>query len=654
MKSEHSANPADDEEIIELTDIIKSGPDAEEAIVDLTDVVETVKAESHDLSTAFDADQPLELGENAVVEADTTEALVDLTDALDPPEMAMSDYAPDLAEDMSDETQALIDRDDGAGDVDLDLDAALNMPDDMDAILDLDESLLRDDSEGETSERQTNDVEETAVDISEEIEPVPEVLDLAEALDASKEDSLTLDTPADDTVMMDEASSFDVSSSDVSSSDVSGPDAPEPELSEPDTSDLDVLVFDTLPLEDTIEVIETDPIEDTFADVDMSLDDDGVAELDLVDLVDTEENTGGASGDGASGDADGSDDILDLGQPVGPVAAERTAESTGGQAGGELFGAADAGDDLDFKLDEMLAEAQAEMPDIDDDGADMELDLSEALADAAADNTEEDSEAILDLNDPVDALDSGEAAADEADAFDLISEDKIIELDDFVAPERQAETATKQDNVIELADITGGYPTVNTTNEFESETLDNDDLPAEAESLLEDVFQDEENTDNSLVVAVPVSEDEDLDLDITLDGDGSAEDEDMDFQLNPEMEKLEATLDEVLQDDEGDDLDLGMFADSASGDTAVGADEGEIDADMAAISLTDAEAAPVATEKPVGDLHTEITEADLDAAVTRVIKTMYADRIEQMILDVIKEAVTAEIEKVKRSLGDNT
>jgi hypothetical protein len=47
----------------------------------------------------------------------------------------------------------------------------------------------------------------------------------------------------------------------------------------------------------------------------------------------------------------------------------------------------------------------------------------------------------------------------------------------------------------------------------------------------------------------------------------------------------------------------------------------------------------------------EIPEAALDAAVERVIKTMYADRIEQMILDVIKEAVTAEIEKVKRSLA---
>lgn len=636
MKSEHSANPADDEEIIELTDIVKSGPDAEEAIVDLTDVVETVKAESHDLSAAFDEDQPLELGENAVMEADTTEALVDLTDALDPPEMKISDNVPNLAEEMSDEAQAVIDLDDDVDDdMDLDLDAALNPPDDMDAILDLDESLLEDGPEGEASERHTNDVEETAVDMDAGIEAEPQVLDLAEALDVSKEDFLALDTPADDTMIMDE---------------VSGSDVPEPEVSE-----LDVLVFDTLPLEDTLEVIEADPIEEPLADVDMPLD-DGLVKLDLVDLVDTEEDkdgasSDGASGDGASGDADESDDILDLGQPVEPTATEETAESPGGQATGQLFGAADAGDELDFKLDEMLAEAQAEMPAIDDDDADMELDLSEALADAAADNTGEDSEAILDLNDPVKVLGSGDAVADETDDLDLISEDKVIELDDFVVPEPQAATATKHDNVIELADITGGYPTVDSTNEFESEALDSDDLPAEAESLLEDVFQDEENTDNSLVVAEPMDEDEDLDLGITLDEDESAEDEAMDFQLNPEMEKLEATLDDVLQDDEGNDLDLGMFADSASDDTAVGADEGEIDADMAAVGV---EATPMATEKPIGDLPAEISEADLDASVTRVIKTMYADRIEQMILDVIKEAVTAEIEKVKRSLGDNT
>jgi hypothetical protein len=493
--------------------------------------------------------------------------------------MKASDNVPDIADDVSDEAPALLDLDDV-----------------------LDDALVKDGPESDA-----NDAGETAADLDEEIEVDPQVIDLAEALDATDEDLLALETPADD-MMTDEASTSDVSTSEA--------------------SELDVLVFDVLPPEETIEVIEADPMDDPLANADISLNDDGLTKLDLVELVDTEENTDGASGD-----------------------AEEIAEPSGGQATGELFGAPDAGDELDFKLDEMLAEAQAEMPNLDDDDADMDLDLSEALADAAADSTGEESETILDLSDPVAPI-----SADEADAFDLISEDMVIDLDEPVAPESLAEVASKHDNVIDLSEMTGGYPTVNPTSEIESETSDSDDSSAEAASLLEDVFLDEDSTDHSPVTAEPIEEDEDLDLGIALDDDESAH-EDRGIQLNPEMEKLEATLDDVFQDDEGDDLDLAMFAESASDDATGGADESISEgdspaADRVAIDLVDAGAMPAATKAPVGDLPAEITEEALDAAVSRVIKTMYADRIEQMILDVIKEAVTAEIEKVKRSLGD--
>lgn len=628
MKSEHNASPAEDEEVIELTDILKSGSDAEEAIVELTDVVETVKAEPHDPVEAIDEDQPLELDELAITDDDTEEPLVDLTDALDPPEAMEIE-----ADEVSDEAQALLELDDastefseeasieasieGAEDeMVLGLGDALDTPEDEDTALDLEDTLII-----ASSEAEAGDDDETTAKVEEEIEVTPEALDLTEVLDApeAKEDFLELDAPEEASALVDDAASIDAS------------------------------LFDASTLEDTLEVIEVDPVEDPMAEAPSldevssfdevsSLDEDGLGSLDLDELDDMSDS---------SVDTDEFDEVLDLEPYVEPAAAEES--SAAESAPSALFGADDTGDDLDFKLDEMLAEAQAEMPDLDGDETDMELDLSEALADAAADSTDGDPEAILDLDAPATAIPDlfgsayGDTAEAEDEEFDLISEDKIIELDDPVA----SETASKPDNVIELADVTGGYPTVSPTSELDADSAEND-KPASAESLLEDVFLDEKPADDDLDTADAATE-EDLDLGIILDGEAPVEeDEDKDFQLNEEMEKLEATLDDVFQDDDGDDMQLGVFAADA-GSPAAESDESDMEAAPAAASLTDG--AAEAPKAPVGDLPVEITEAVLDASVTRVIKTMYADRIEQMILDVIKEAVTAEIDKVKRSLG---
>jgi hypothetical protein len=598
MKSENSTNPAADEEVIELTDVVASGPEAEEAIIDLTDPIETVKAEPYDPEKASSGGQPLELSE--MLAPDTAEELIDLTDPLDTP--------------LEEET-----------------------------VLDLDEVI---DEEGAAL-----DLTQAVADAKAEFAAKPEVLDLAEALDAAEteDDFLELDSTTDggvedtsliaekaleavDDMLEEVADTGDDGGGDTVSEEVPPEDLPEKSSAVVDEDEDSVLVLER-PLGDETGLQGLGVTEDELAEQELGLD----------DLAD--EAT-------FSADTMGSEPALDLVET----------DAAPAETAFDAADAADDDDDLEFKLDEMLAEAQADMPDLDDDDTEMELDLSEALAEAAAESNKAASETFLDVGSPLVPL--GEEASEDIETLDLISDDKIIELDDIVEG-AEAATDTEEaaaddvieleeaavddiieleeaatDNVIELADITGGYPTVDTEEAQGIEA----DTPAEIDL-----------------------EDGDLDIDL-IDADAMAEAA-SETELNPEMKELEATLDDMLQDDDGDDMELGMFADNAIeaddeaassaavDSTEAGKDEaGTLGAGaLGAAALSEAASGAAATI--AGEFNNEgqptgIPEETLDAAVARVIKTMYADRIEQMVLDVIKEAVTAEIEKVKRSLSD--
>lgn len=564
MKSENDANPAADEEVIELTDVVKSGPDAEEAIIDLTDPVETVKAEPHDPSYEPDDETPLDLDDIA---AEDAQEVVDLTDPLAPLEDTL---APGASEVVSLESEEVLDLNDALADGTeeaLDLDLGDTLDGEAETVLDLDEALDNDDA--------TLDLTQAVADAEKEIEADPEVLDLAEVLDSAGEAEgfLELDTP------LDEASEAEA--------------------------------FET---QEALEVIEADP----EALTDDLLDEDGLADLSLFDDV-------------PAGDISEAEAVLDLDSPLeafsdeaAPAERPTAVSADADEASDE---ASEEGDELEFKLDEMLAEAQADMPGLDDDDAEMELDLSEALADAAADNDGAEAEAEVEaaVDDP---LEEATLETDEDDeGLDLISADNIIDLDEtspsdtIVAEADAGETAPH--NVIDLAEVTGGYPTVTPT----------------------------------------------LDTTLFAAGEDTPAEEEEDTELNAEMQKLEATLDDVFQDDEGDgeDLNLGIFADAdadggaATEDTSMDGAEADVEppADAptaalgaAALGAVAAGTAATGAESSGETMPAEIPDEALDAALERVIKTMYADRIEQMILDVIKEAVSAEIDKVKRSLGD--
>ncbi|MDJ0781464.1 MAG: hypothetical protein QNJ22_05805 [Desulfosarcinaceae bacterium] len=549
MKSENDASPANDEEIIELTDVVKSGPDAEDVIIDLTDPIETVKAEPHDLAAAVDADQPLELDD--VVDEDVQE-LVDLTDPVEFPEA-------DVVLDAAAEGSRPAFEEDAEEPLDLDLADALDDAQAEETVLDLDEALEEDAA--------VLDLSQAVADAEAEIEADPEVLDLAEVLDGTESDDGLLELDMDLAAGADEAAAVTLD------------DAVEPlELTDEVLDDTDQLE-DLTPAESFVSEIEDEA--EALVDLDTVMEDTGEEEI--------------------------LEPILDLDQPV--MAETGEIESI------DAVTVDDDGDDLDFQLDEMLADAETSAPDMDDD-TEEELDLSEALADAQAESSEEDAEGVFDLDTSVDLT----AVSDEAEAFDLISDDSIIELDDppptVAATEASAvEENGNAENVIDLADVTGGYPTV-------TPSLDTN---------LFAVRPDEGNQDNE------------AETDLTFgpeDTDGTEEAE-ADSVLNAEMQKLEETLEEVFQDDDGDDLELGMMPDAMAADADPPAKKMEVPALVTATAVGAPETVP-----------TDIPQETLDAALERVVKTMYADRIDQMVLSVIKEAVMAEIDKVKRSIGE--
>jgi hypothetical protein len=647
MKSENYASSATDEEIIELTNVVKSGPEAEEAIIDLTDPIDTVKAEPFDPSPGTDGvslvddeltelseevsvaeeapevdaaspnkaaattetDAPMDLDEIVI---DNVEELVDLTEPIDPP---ADTVALEASEEISGEGEEILDLGDafaeegdtdaaaGAGDaLDIDLVDAVDAPESETMMLDLDDAPQDD---GVVLDQPK------ATDAPEEIEADSEVLDLAEVLDSAESEEAGLDSDSD-------AAPWEA---DAWEADRDAKAAPA--------------------IDEALEVIEAEPVELT----DAFLDDDQPEAMAPAEP------------------------IMDLDQPLEAAATDAPVPEASTESAGlpPLADEGDEGDDLVFELDEMLAEAKADMPDLDDDGTEMELDLSEALADAAAEAGAEagaedsgaDTETVLDLEDPVDTTPT--ASDEDVADLDLISADNIIDLEEMTASEDIAEVTASPvdsgesalDNVINLADVTGGYPTVPPASEAGSAPVD-------------------ETNDQDGDLA---SEDQSLDAEA-----GAAEDE-----LASEMQKLEARLDDVFQDDDEEDLlseDMGPGAMSMDEvpdeemlvEDAAEADSDEISLEEAAADTADADDANSATaigatamgaaaaeadgaeagSKGDAALHTltDIPEEALDAAVARVIKTMYADRIEQMILDVIKEAVTAEIEKVKRSLGD--
>jgi hypothetical protein len=657
MKSENSASPAADEEVIELTDIVKSGPEAEEAIIDLTDPIETVKAEPHDAELPPSETQPLELGENLA--SDDELELVDLTDPLAKPAAELAAGAdpadgsdtppPDTAEaatELLDLEAALMD--DTVEPLELDLSDAFDAPQDEEMALDLDKA---------------HEGDEDVLDFSQAVagpDEVPgensEVLDLADVLDAAESENgfLELDEPATEVTdsealpLIEEALEvIEDTPVEVAGTEVAGEDdALSDEALLEDLSEDPSIVED----EDSVLVLET-PQPGEIGRHEFGSMDDELAGPDMAD----------------SGEADESQPVLDLVEAV-EAKAESPDEPTDADA--------DDGDDLEFKLDEMLAEAQADMPDLEDDETDLELDLSEALADAAAENSGDPQEAVLDLDDPLAPAAMTDDEAEDGEDYDLISDDKIIDLDDITGiEENTAYEAAVPDNVIALADITGGYPTVTAqeVEEIDAETIKAEPVADEAAGAAASAAADAGiDADADTEAALDGGE---LDIDMDLDDEAAV----LETELNPEMKELEATLDDVFQDEDGDgeDLDLGMFADDTEPDddeaeTLVLTDAAETDladADMAgedadapidaaalgtaALGATAAGAtAALAGEFDTGEQRGDISPETLDAAVERVIKTMYADRIEQMVLDVIKEAVTAEIEKVKRSLSD--
>ncbi len=64
--------------------------------------------------------------------------------------------------------------------------------------------------------------------------------------------------------------------------------------------------------------------------------------------------------------------------------------------------------------------------------------------------------------------------------------------------------------------------------------------------------------------------------------------------------------------------------------------------------------APVTPPPPPADESVALTDAQVEAALERVVEKIYGEKIEQMMIQTIEKTVKREIEKIKNALLEDT
>ena len=208
-------------------------------------------------------------------------------------------------------------------------------------------------------------------------------------------------------------------------------------------------------------------------------------------------------------------------------------------------------------------------------------------------------------------------------AVDL-KDDEIIDLTQVIEE-------AKEDDIIDLTNVLGGPE-----KEAEAPAAENDLLLDEDEDIIE---LDEEISDGD---DDDESEEDIIDLDEQVFEEDSEEAEEDIIDLTEVDLASENATEASPENAENNSVDRNTSeVDDDDDDQALLLDQEEADAD-----LEKAVPSPIAppADAPV------FTEEQLEAALERTIRKLYAEKIEQLMIETVKKTVNQEIEKIKRAL----
>jgi hypothetical protein len=262
------------------------------------------------------------------------------------------------------------------------------------------------------------------------------------------------------------------------------------------------------------------------------------------------------------------------------------------------------------------------------------IDLTEVVEESVAEDKDETAEVEADAA----TADEAPIAPEEA----LKGDEEIIDL--LQAVEEAAPIDTDETISAEVSESTGDQA----PQELELEEAEAKE-PAEDEApiALEEKVADETTEDDEIIDLADAAEDEAI-IDLTeTAGETSLKTEDIgepiseDFDTATEFDDISEFDSDLIQEDSvaGDEPDSETMVDDALKDDFADVLGIELDSEKdAQENLFDAD---------------KVTGEQVEAALERVIKKMFYEKIDRLLVDTIEKTVTREIEKLKKALLDD-
>ncbi len=323
-------------------------------------------------------------------------------------------------------------------------------------------------------------------------------------------------------------------------------------------------------------------------------------------------------------------------------------------------------DEVDAAFDEVQSEPPPP-PESNEGASDQLFDklsgITQMVDDAVRDIKEDDSPEDTPTEPADDTILTSDAAELEAAISGEDDEEEIIELTDIVDPEELAAAAegteAGDNDIIDLVDIVDPAELEAEAKEAVGETVDPADLEfAGIDVMDQDIAPAEED--------LALSDLDELDQDDGVDID---RDEPDDFDTT-ELDKLfeeDFLGEEKAAEESGTALDEGADHDEEvillsdvlkEGGSAKQPPAAEItDEDTAEDRLfedtpMEADIPPSVSSPPDAKEQEDLSKLTIEAAVEHLLKTKYADTIQQMVADAVEKAVTREVENIKQGFSN--
>ncbi len=333
---------------------------------------------------------------------------------------------------------------------------------------------------------------------------------------------------------------------------------------------------------------------------------------------------------------------------------------------------------IEEEVDAAFDEVQSEPP-----STESQKDAGDQLFDKLSGITQMVDNAVRDIKEddpPQDAPSEPDDATLTSDAAELeaaisgeeIEEEDIIELTDIVDPAEAAaaaELAEVDDDIIELVDIVDPAELEAETKETIGQTDDPTDLEIASNEVMEQDIApapeaDEQPTPTEEDLALSDMDEFDPDDGADMDRDGeddfdtteldklfddnflgeekAAEDSGPSTENDADHDEEVILLTDVLKEGTGAKRTpaAGIMEDETTGEGLF--EDPDVEADM-----------PTSVSSPPDKKEQEdLSNLTIEAAVEHLLKTKYADTIQQMVADAVDKAVTREVENIKRGLSD--